>query len=144
MRLTYREPQTGNVYLYSTYVNAIGRLADLEDLEEQGLLLRLPCKAGDMVYCIMNNSDACSECPHYLDFYGMDSRCTKDRWNTVYNPKWKREPVCDEHFYEIIEVEADLEYIARHLNDFGKSVFLTKEEAEAALEKMKGEEHETD
>lgn len=27
-------------------------------LEEQGLLLRLPCKVGDMVYYIENNTDA--------------------------------------------------------------------------------------
>lgn len=26
------------------------KLADYEDLEEQGLLLRLPCKVGDTVY----------------------------------------------------------------------------------------------
>ena len=114
-----------------------GELKTYKDAEEQGLLLRLPCNVGNMVYQIMNNSDACSDCPHYSEYYGMDSRCTKDSWNTVYNPKWKREPVCDEHFYEIIEIKTDLEYIARHLNDFGKTVFLTKEEAEAALEKMK-------
>ena len=29
---------------------AIDKLAEYEDLEEQGLLLRLPCKAGDTVY----------------------------------------------------------------------------------------------
>ena len=29
---------------------AWGKLADYEDAEEQGLLLRLPCKAGDAVY----------------------------------------------------------------------------------------------
>lgn len=32
--------------------NAIIRLAEYEDAEEQGLLLRLPCKAGDTVYAI--------------------------------------------------------------------------------------------
>ena len=30
--------------------NAIIRLAEYEDAEEQGLLLRLPCKVGDTVY----------------------------------------------------------------------------------------------
>ena len=33
-------------YLYT----AIEKLATYEDLEEQGLLVRLPCKVGDMVY----------------------------------------------------------------------------------------------
>lgn len=31
----------------------INRLAELEDLEEQGLLVRLPCKVGTEVYYIL-------------------------------------------------------------------------------------------
>ena len=34
--------------------NVLGRLAEYEDLEEQGLLLRLPCKVGSTVYHIAN------------------------------------------------------------------------------------------
>ena len=37
-------------YLYT----AIEKLATYEDLEEQGLLVRLPCKIGDVLYCIDN------------------------------------------------------------------------------------------
>ena len=33
------------------------KLADYEDAEEQGLLLRLPCKVGDIVYRIINQRD---------------------------------------------------------------------------------------
>lgn len=32
--------------------NAIRKLAEYEDLEEQGKLLKLPCAVGDTVYCI--------------------------------------------------------------------------------------------
>lgn len=32
----------------------VNRLAKFEDLEEQGLLMRLPCKVGDVLYCIDN------------------------------------------------------------------------------------------
>ena len=34
------------------YYDIVDRLADYEDAEEQGLLLRLPCKVGDTVYTI--------------------------------------------------------------------------------------------
>ena len=34
---------------------AINKLGKYEDLEEQGLLLRLPCKVGDTVYSIAND-----------------------------------------------------------------------------------------
>ena len=33
---------------------ALEKLATYEDLEEQGLLVRLPCKVGDTLYCIDN------------------------------------------------------------------------------------------
>ena len=36
---------------------AVDKLSDYEDAEEQGLLLRLPCKVGDTVYLIRPNSD---------------------------------------------------------------------------------------
>lgn len=32
------------------YISAARKLCDYEDLEEQGLLVRLPCKVGDTVY----------------------------------------------------------------------------------------------
>ena len=32
------------------YISAARKLCDYEDLEEQGLLVRLPCKVGDMVW----------------------------------------------------------------------------------------------
>ena len=34
------------------YISAARKLCDYEDLEEQGLLVRLPCKVGDDVYII--------------------------------------------------------------------------------------------
>lgn len=37
---------------YDVLDNAIQKLASYEDAEEQGLLLRLPCKVGDVVYLV--------------------------------------------------------------------------------------------
>ena len=37
--------------------SAYKKLAEYEDAEEQGLLLRLPCKVGDTVYCIRTLMD---------------------------------------------------------------------------------------
>ena len=58
-RLTYRgsEKMTEDgltIPSYSDYPTRriIERLAEYEDLEEQGLLLRLPCKVGTKVYAI--------------------------------------------------------------------------------------------
>lgn len=34
------------------YIKASEKLAEYEDLEEQGLFVRLPCKVGDLVFII--------------------------------------------------------------------------------------------
>ena len=66
-RLTYRgsetmteedgwirpSPEEGTVYSCYSTRKIIERLAEYEDLEEKGLLLRLPCKVGDTVYHVV-------------------------------------------------------------------------------------------
>lgn len=61
-RLTYRGTQTmtedGMITpSYSDYSTRriIEKLAEYEDAEEQGLLIKLPCKVGDTVYHVVGN-----------------------------------------------------------------------------------------
>ena len=102
----------------------LDKLGALEDLEEQGLLLRLPCKVGDTVYYIKGGY-------------------------------YKKPQYCEVKPIEVTEISLknnrsgkslDWAIIANgtryKISSIGKTVFLTREEAEAALEKMKGEEHE--
>lgn len=95
---------------YPTYVGkAVDKLADYEELEEQGLLLRLPCKVGETVWYI-----------------GDD--------DSIYPVK----------IIEISILNSDMSYNGYFMkctyefdiNDFGKTVFLTKEEAEQKLKEM--------
>ena len=39
------------------WLQAYFKLKDYENLEEQGLLVQLPCKVGDIVYIIINQRD---------------------------------------------------------------------------------------
>lgn len=97
----------------SLMLDACKKLAEYEQLEEQGLIVRLPCKVGDTVYKITRfcsggirdcgYSYECSECPEYKPFI------------------------------EYIEFKITI------LKDIGKTVFLTREEAERKLEEMKNE-----
>ena len=57
--------------------DALNRLAYYEELEEQGLLVKLPCKVGDMVRgewlfrCIAGEAPyLCSLCGNTVDVYG--------------------------------------------------------------------------
>lgn len=94
---------------------AIERLAEYEDMEEQGLLVRLPCKARDTVWIKGDKFPAEIE----------EIRITDDGIYFFY--------VEYDRGYEETEVWDNNEFT---LSDFGKTVFLTREEAEKALEEV--------
>ena len=93
---------------------AFDKLAEYENLEEQGLLLKLPCKVGDILYWI----DSLKEC----------CQCTVER---IY---------IDNNLSDIqIEVSIDTIRTNFSSNKLNKTVILTKEEAEKKLKKIKEE-----
>ena len=109
------------------------RIVELMEAERDGRLVVLPCKIGDTVYWLDYNRDACHSCNRYSSFYGMDSMCG-DHYelypeiNSVDDDEH-----CPKHFVEIIEYVPTKTWIFNHRADFGKTVFLTREEAETAL-----------
>lgn len=101
-RITYHGTPYATIHgmtdpIYSDYpIRAImNKLAEYEDAEEQGLLLKLPCKVGETVYSVVEDG------------------------------------------LQIFELKFTLDFYVRRKSDFGKTVFLTKEEAEHTLQKMK-------
>ena len=139
----------GDEYMdYGLINQCFEKLAMYEDAEEQGLLLRLPCKVGDTVYVVKNNTDACDECNYFEEwYYDCVDYCSnkevgKEDGNESFYPQYADEPICPKQFMEIFVKKATLEWTFNSRKQFGKTIFLTREEAEKALEKMKGEEHE--
>lgn len=96
-----------------SYKQIYDRLAEYEDMEEQGLLVRLPCKVGDTVWIKGDRFPAVIE----------EIRITDDGVYFAY--------VEYDKGYEETEVWDNGEFT---LSDIGKTVFLTREEAEKALE----------
>ena len=122
-RLTERNSY-GDVYVKRhNYVTASKKLYEYEDLEEQGLLLRLPCVVGSTVYVISSRYTKCSK--------------YKEIWNDCYGC----EDECDSHeeYYIHINHSVSDEWIVRNMNYFGKTVFLTKAEAEQKLKEMESD-----
>lgn len=93
------------------------KLADYEDLEEQGLLVRLPCKVGDMVYVKLSayckTKYAEAQVRDYTHFISCGF-CV-----VVTSEKFDKQSI--------------------PFSEFGKSIFLTREEAEKELEEIKNE-----
>lgn len=97
---------------YGRKETAYKKLAEYEDLEEQGLLLRLPCKVGDTIW------DAFKECI---------TECKVDHF------------AFDEDEPYMIIVAKDGSFRAKHyFINIGKNVYLTREEAKQKL-KTNGE-----
>lgn len=84
---------------------ALSRLAEYEAAEREGRLVRLPCKVGTVIYCINRNNHWGAHTPWY----------ERDLPEEMKTPKF------------IIQKE---QFNFMHLNAFGKTVFLTRAEAE--------------
>ena len=96
------------------------KLATYEDLEEQGLLVRLPCKAGDTVYRV----NALAKQPIIpMTVSGIHFLCYKNERAVRFDTIGKE----------------DMGESCYRLGDIGRIVFLTREEAEKKLEEMKNE-----
>ncbi len=124
------------------------KLKDYEDAEEYGLLLKLPCKVGDTVYADSTilpiedmecYEDIENKIPSYFPGRVVSFRFAKRNWMKIaVKTKWLREWIDDETGPESDYIECEKNFTIL-LSMIGKTVFLTREEAEAKLKEMEGE-----
>lgn len=94
-------------------------VAECSNFKDKSKFIKLPCKVGDKVYCVYEH-----ECCHLQDAH---KEC--DRYSWDYD-----DDVCEgcEHQYfdpYIMSLKFDL----AHIEQIGKNIFLTKEEAEKSI-----------
>lgn len=97
---------------------AIDKLAEYEDLEEQGLLLRLPCKVEDTAYYVHKE---------YLK--------NADRWIKIIDEVKVDSFVINANVLVNVSFYIGCDIFRKTLTPY-KTLFFTKEEAEQALERM--------
>ena len=117
-------------YPFSHYgpIGLIERLAD--GLLANGVIVP-PCKVGDKVYYLDDIvwDYECRDCEHYLiGGFGDPSECGRTKYGN-------KHPDCIKIIEKVV-IQRDI-YWWLYSNAFGKTVFLTKEEAEAALAERK-------
>ena len=98
------------------------KLADYEDLEEQGLLLRLPCKVGDVIYKIPSKVN-----------YDLNIVNKHPENNRVYEQPVYSIQMWNNYTY-VLNTCDGLDCVRS--DSFKETWFLTREEAEKALEEM--------
>ena len=103
------------------------KLKEYEDLEEQGRLIKLPCKVGDTVW----DNDYGRPCAYTITAFSFGE--------------------CEEYICEPVTTKEAVFYYANSSgsitgsfaeSEIGKSVFLNESEAEAKLKELRGEENE--
>lgn len=99
------------------------KLGKLEDLEEQGRLITLPCDIGDTIYEV-RYVHKCDICPN-----NKIGKCKFDGGNVE----------CVESRITIDETQFTLDHYSIYTQSLRKDLYLTREEAEKKLEEMKSE-----
>lgn len=94
------------------YISAARKLCDYEDLEEQGLLARLPCKVGDIMF-----------------------RINKGAKNPVIELTVTQIDITTRS-YNLEVIDRECGELMCFKSDIGRTIFLTREEAEKKLEEM--------
>ena len=107
-------------------LSVFNKLAEYEDADEQGLLLRLACKIGSPLYRVYKKPTKCTAYGEYKDDYSYSCEgCEQE---------------CDSSYvWSIYKYEADIKTIVCLSNEIGKTVFLTQAEAEQKLKEMESD-----
>ena len=100
-----------NEYSKTNYNKLLTKLGEYEDLEEQGLLLRLPCKVGDTLYRLVPNL--------YREYVEIKIAQFVINKNGIYFITNKG--------------------VSWSVDKIGKTVFLTQDEAEQKLKEMESD-----
>lgn len=105
------------------YNKCCNKLAEYEDLEKQSLLVRLPCRVGDTVW---DNDFGYPESYEIKAFsYGYCDSCV--------------EPDIEDQIIFYYENYSGSITGSFPMSEIGKTVFLTREEADKKLEELKNE-----
>lgn len=103
--------------------NVLQKLTEYEDLEEQGRLIKLPCKVGDTVW----DNDCGRPCAYTITAFSFGE--------------------CEEYICEPVTTKEVVFYYTNSSgsitgsfaeSEIGKSVFLNKSEAEEKLKELRG------
>ncbi len=108
------------------YVSAAEKLAEYEDLEEQGRLVKLPCKIGDDVYFVPSKVN-----------YDLNVLNDKSQFNTVYHQNVERITFTKNGWF--LECDKNRQYGIDYVftsNYYKETWFLKREEAEAKLAEL--------
>lgn len=128
MERLIKRDEDGNLYAsVHDYIIVSKKLAEYEDLEEQGMLLKIPCRIGDIVFHKDPYKSVYTGVKTYQITNIMISQNKKGEWIKKYRAMLLVNG-------KIVDSQLNFSF-----DDIGKTVFLTEPEADEALSRMKEE-----
>ena len=102
----------------------LNHIRELAEADKDGRVVVLPCKVGDVMYKLSREYAECTSYQVRKDNYCCEGCMVP----------------CDSREVTVIRAiqPNSLPEVVRHIEDIGKTVFLTREEAEKALKEMQG------
>ena len=94
------------------------RCHDYSRFKDKSLFIELPCKVGDVVYVIKNNKICAKDIVYYNKIHSRVAEQNEEYWHCVDKDR------------------ISINVITFYPENIGKTVFLTKEEAEAKLKEL--------
>ena len=109
---------------FSDDTSEVERLRELYKADKEGRVVVLPCKVGDVIYKLFREYTECTSYQVRKDNYCCEGCMVP----------------CDSREVTVIRAiqPNSLPEVVRYIEDIGKTVFLTREEAEKALAEMEG------
>ena len=109
---------------FSDDTSEVERLRELYKADKEGRVVVLPCKVGDVIYKLFREYTECTSYQVRKDNYCCEGCMVP----------------CDSREVTVIRAiqPNSLPEVVRYIEDIGKTVFLTREEAEKALQEMEG------
>ena len=118
-----------------TIDDVIDKLAEYEGLEEQGRLIKLPCKVGDTLYRLVPNLYR-----EYVEIIKDD--ITHKEWfikDNIVRKGWVQELVYSPCRKLLLDIRYDDSSLDSYRGYLGNDVFLTQAEAEQKLKEMESD-----
>ena len=106
---------------YIPLIDSANKLAEYEDLEEHGLMIKLPCKVGYKYYRVVRTCSMAG-IEEKGDFFPVKSDC--DLWCSC-----NHKNPCDKEYMILENTFQSLMEIIYRIKDIGVIYFLTEEEA---------------
>lgn len=140
--------EDGELYWLKDVAELLEELKSYKEAEEQGLLVRLPCKVGDIVYVDSTilpiedmecYEDIDNKIPSYFQGRVISFRFAQRNWVKIaVKAKWLYEWIDDETGPESDYIECEKNFSIL-LSTIGKNIFLTREEVEKKLEEVQND-----